>query len=528
MEPFFKKAVTICQKILLRNHLDGNQLTKLILVGGPTYSPYLRQMLREKVSPNVDTSVDPMTAVAKGATLYAATRDIPADLMAAPDADAIEIEMHYDTMSTDLIAFLAIKIKDKRVMTEGMTVEVVRGDGAWSSGKVPYEDSGIVIDISLAEHTANNFTVRFTNDFGHNVKVTPNNLTILQGLQVSAAPLPYHIGFGVWDEEDNRQEFVPFLGLEKSKPVPAHGVANGRKTTMRLVPNDETTYLKIPVYQSASYVTNSPADLYEHVADLIITGKDIEHEIPAGTEVEVQVSVDSSEMMKFEIFVPKTEETIEKTLDTTPRFNSQDANALIVKYAEHARQTLDMLESENVAVEVLKNRLYALRSSRRHTETKAIVEQYKELLRDIYRLECDTAWERIIRKVEKEMALLKLAVGINGDDHSKYAFHYLEVYIESAKENQDVAAAKKILEEVELLSLDLRWKVRIPNLIKWYDRNFDNVEWSDKEHGRWCIDQALELIGKEFTKEEVLKALRRIQSARESLEEIREAEGLLG
>ena len=528
MEPFFKKAIALCQNILERNHLDGNQLTKLILVGGPTYSPYLRQMLRDEVSPNVDTSVDPMTAVAKGATLYAATRDIPTELMAAPDVDAIEIEMHYDTMSTDQIAFLAIKIKDKRVMTEGMTVEVMRGDGAWASGRVPYEEGGIVIELSLVERTANNFTVHFTNDFGHNVKVTPDNLTILQGLQVSAAPLPYHIGFGVWDEEDNRQEFVPFLGLEKSKPVPAHGVANGRKTTMRLVPNDESTFLKIPVYQAESYVTNSPADLYEHIADLIVTGRDIEHEIPAGTEVEVQVSVDSSEMMNFEIYVPKTEETIEKTLDTTPRFNSQDANALIAKYAEHARQTLDMLESENVAVEVLKNRLYALRSSRRHTEAKAIVEQYKELLRDIYRLECDTAWERIIRKVEKEMALLKLAVGNKGDDHSKYAFHYLEVYIESARENRDVAAAKKIFEEIELLGLDLRWKTRIPSIIKWYDHNFDNVEWSDKEHARWCIDQALELIGKEFTKEEVLKAFRRILSAKESMEEIREAEGLLG
>lgn len=528
MEPFFKKAIALCQNILERNHLDGNQLTKLILVGGPTYSPYLRQVLRDEVSPNVDTSVDPMTAVAKGATLYAATRDIPTELMAAPDVDAIEIEMHYDTMSTDQIAFLAIKIKDKRVMTEGMTVEVMRGDGAWASGRIPYEEGGIVIELSLVERTANNFTVHFTNDFGHNVKVTPDNLTILQGLQVSAAPLPYHIGFGVWDEEDNRQEFVPFLGLEKSKPVPAHGVANGRKTTMRLVPNDESTFLKIPVYQAESYVTNSPADLYEHIADLIVTGRDIEHEIPAGTEVEVQVSVDSSEMMNFEIYVPKTEETIEKTLDTTPRFNSQDANALIAKYAEHARQTLDMLESENVAVEVLKNRLYALRSSRRHTEAKAIVEQYKELLRDIYRLECDTAWERIIRKVEKEMALLKLAVGNKGDDHSKYAFHYLEVYIESARENRDVAAAKKILEEIELLGLDLRWKTRIPSIIKWYDHNFDNVEWSDKEHARWCIDQALELIGKEFTKEEVLKAFRRILSAKESMEEIREAEGLLG
>ena len=528
MEPFFKKAIALCQNILERNHLDGNQLTKLILVGGPTYSPYLRQVLRDEVSPNVDTSVDPMTAVAKGATLYAATRDIPTELMAAPDVDAIEIEMHYDTMSTDQIAFLAIKIKDKRVMTEGMTVEVMRGDGAWASGRIPYEEGGIVIELSLVERTANNFTVHFTNDFGHNVKVTPDNLTILQGLQVSAAPLPYHIGFGVWDEEDNRQEFVPFLGLEKSKPVPAHGVANGRKTTMRLVPNDESTFLKIPVYQAESYVTNSPADLYEHIADLIVTGRDIEHEIPAGTEVEVQVSVDSSEMMNFEIYVPKTEETIEKTLDTTPRFNSQDANALIAKYAEHARQTLDMLESENVAVEVLKNRLYALRSSRRHTEAKAIVEQYKELLRDIYRLECDTAWERIIRKVEKEMALLKLAVGNKGDDHSKYAFHYLEVYIESARENHDVAAAKKILEEVEFLGLDLRWKTRIPSIIKWYDHNFENVAWSDKEHARWCIDQALVLIDKEFTKEEMMKAFRRILSVKESMEEIREAEGLLG
>lgn len=527
MEPFFRKAVALCQKILQRNRLDGNQLTKLILVGGPTYSPYLRQMLKEEVTPNVDTSVDPMTAVAKGATLYAATRDIPADLMTAPDADTIEIEMHYDTMSTDLVTFLAIKVKDKKVNTAGMAVEVVRADGAWSSGKVPYEEGGIVVELSLAERTANNFTVRFTNDFGHNVKVTPDNLTILQGLQVSAAPLPYHIGFGVWDDSEDRALFVPFLGLEKSKPVPAHGVANGRKTTMRLVPNDETTFLKIPVYQAASFVANSPADLYEHIADLIVTGKDVENEIPAGTEVEVQVSVDSSEMMNFEIYVPKTEESIGKTLDTTPRFNSLEAGELIAKYAEHARKTLDRLADENVAVEVLKNRLYALRSNRHHTETKAIVEQYKELLRDIYRLECDTAWERIIHKVEKEMALLKLTVSINGDDHSKYALHYLEVYIESAKKNRDVAAARKILDEVELLSYDLRWKSWIPSEIKWYDRNFDNVAWSDKEHARWCVNTALELLKKEFTKEDGLKALRRIRSAKESPEEIREAEGLL-
>ena len=528
MEPFFKKSVTVCQNILQRNHLDGTQLTKLILVGGPTYSPYLRQMLREEITPNVDTSVDPMTAVAKGATLYAATRDIPADLMAAPDADAIEIELHYDTMSTDQIAFLAVKVKDKRVVTDGMSVEVVRGDGAWSSGKVTYEDSGVIVDLSLVENAANNFKVCFTNGFGRNVKVTPDNLTILQGMQVSAAPLPYNIGFGVWDDEDKRQVFVPFLGLEKGKPVPAHGIANGRKTTMTLTHNDATTHLIIPVYQAAGYVANSPADLYEHVADLVVTGMDIEHDVPAGTEVEVQVSVDSSEMMKFEIYVPLTEETIEKTLDTTPRFNSQDTNALIAKYVGQANRALYKLWSENVAVDVLKNRLYTLKSSRRHTEPKAIVEQYKELLRDIYRLECDTAWERISRKMDKEMALLKLELANKADERSRNAFLYLEVIIDSARKNRDVAAAKKILNEIVLISYDLRWKTRFPELFKWYDHNFENVEWRDKEQARWCIDKALKLIEGEFTKEEVNQAYSRILSTLEDKEEIREAEGLLG
>ena len=96
------------------------------------------------------------------------------------------------------------------------------------------------------------------------MKVTPDNLTIIQGTQVSAAPLPYHIGFGVWDTEAERQAYVPFIGLEKSKPLPAVGVAHGRKTTMKLIPGDDNTVLKIPVYQAASYVAGSPASLSEH------------------------------------------------------------------------------------------------------------------------------------------------------------------------------------------------------------------------------------------------------------------------
>ena len=71
----YQKAISICKELLKRNGLTGNDLSSLILVGGPTYSPIVRNMLKEEITPNVDTGINPMTAVARGAALYASTID---------------------------------------------------------------------------------------------------------------------------------------------------------------------------------------------------------------------------------------------------------------------------------------------------------------------------------------------------------------------------------------------------------------------------------------------------------------------
>lgn len=528
MYPFFEKAIDICKKILERNHLDGSQLSKLILVGGPTLSPYLRQMLMEQITPAVDTSIDPMTAVAKGAALYAATRDVPQEFTAQADPGTMEVELHYDTMTVDTTSYLAIKVKDPNMATEHLSVEVVRADGAWRSGNVLYEDGGIVIELALAEHTSNHFTIHFHNSVGQNMKVCPNSLTVLQGIQVSSVPLPYNIGFGIWDPDLERQVYTPFLGLEKGKTLPATGVAFGRKTTMKLIPGDESSVLRIPVYQASDADAGSPAALHEHVADVMITGKDITNGVPAGSEVSIQVAANSSEMMTFTVSILHTDEEVVKELDTSPRFNGEKFAGLIEEYAKDAHRALETLERENIAVGTLKRRLHMLKINRQYTEKKAIVEQYKELLRDIYNLECSTAWERIIHKVEREMALLKLALKNNGEANDITAALYIDKLLYSATENKDVPAAKKILEEIELLSSELMWKTRMPATIRWYNRNFETIEWKDKEHARTIVNKALKLLGTPYTKIDLEKALNRIYDARKYTDEITEAEGLLG
>ena len=126
------------------------------------------------------------------------------------------------------------------------------------------------------------------------------------------------------------------------------------------------------------------------------------------------------------------------------------------------------------------------------------------------------------------MALLKLALKNNGEANDITAAMYIEKLVNSARENKDVSAAKKILEEIELLSSELMWKTRMPATIRWYNRNFETIEWEDKEHARSIVNKALKLLGTPYTKIDLEKALNKIYDARKYTDEITEAEGLLG
>ena len=60
LAPVFQKAVDISKELLAKNNLNGNTIGDLILVGGPTFSPILRELLENQIcTPN--TKVEPMT-----------------------------------------------------------------------------------------------------------------------------------------------------------------------------------------------------------------------------------------------------------------------------------------------------------------------------------------------------------------------------------------------------------------------------------------------------------------------------------
>src|SRR5207244_4652698 len=72
-EPVLDRALRLAEEALTSARIAGKDLDRVLLVGGPTQMPYLRGAISSRLEAKIDHSIDPMTVVARGAALYAAT-----------------------------------------------------------------------------------------------------------------------------------------------------------------------------------------------------------------------------------------------------------------------------------------------------------------------------------------------------------------------------------------------------------------------------------------------------------------------
>ena len=156
--PDVEKAVHICQMLLGRNRLASRDITRLILIGGPTKTPYIQRMLAERLGIQLDTTIDPMTAVAEGAALYATTMEIPdalRDTLAVPvpsEKGGAAIELSYERKSRIPTIAIAGRVNGEALAAGGVTVETRRSDGGFSSGRLPVDEAGIFsMDVMLVD-----------------------------------------------------------------------------------------------------------------------------------------------------------------------------------------------------------------------------------------------------------------------------------------------------------------------------------------------------------------------------------------
>ncbi len=504
MRPYFQKAVDICKNLLQRNDLSGSQIDKLILVGGPTHSPLIRQMLKEQVTPNVDTSIDPMTAVATGAALYASTMD--ADISGQEvERGTIVLEVGYESTSVETTEWVSVKLADNSPISK-VWVELVRNDKAWSSGKVEIDIVGNVIEASLIELKPNSFTLMVYDEQGNLFPCIPTDITIIQGTKVGAAPLPYNIGIGIWNEKKKRSVFLMAKGLEKNKLVPAIGIINGLKTSNQLRPGIESDKLTIPVYQVDDFAEAAGRSvlLYEYVSDVLITGDDVDSLIPTDSTVDVTLKVDTSEQMTLEVHFLASDITVEKKLDTGKKQSIEEAEHFIQKKLPEVQQSIDQLENAGVSVENIQSELDQVKEEAANSsEKKMVLQHLKEVLRKIEDKDDETAWDRVEARLREEFDRLEKAQDDLGNDKTAQLVAHLRSQTDQVIRSKDIRMGNETLELINDLFVHLTLVYQCMGFIQHYNERFGSVHWKDSSRARQLLNKGLEEINNQPTVEKI-------------------------
>lgn len=506
LSPVFQKAVDICKNLLSRNNLKGKDLDSLILVGGPTYSPVLRGMLREQITSNVDTSIDPMTAVAKGAALFASGIDTEIKGYIAgteESGSAIALDLSYESSSVETMEFISVKLlksECKGSIPSKIYIELTRNDKGWSSGKVEINEIGDVIECQLMEGKANSFAIVAYDDKGNTINCFPNEVNIMQGIVVGSAVLPYNIGIEAHDSNRNKDVFVPLKGLEKNQPIPAIGVRNALKTPSQIRPGMINDRLVIPIYQGEHNAEGTSAIYNDHVTDIIITGDDVPALIPANSDIDITVKVDRSQMMTVEVTFPVIGDTVEKDIDVNQRSGVKE-NELEERLSEAKRKLRNLQATKGVTENETSEAQSMLSDITERFDGEKNTEDGKmHLLADLRRaflkmedVEKAHEWDALETELREEFERLEKA---NNELGKKYDAQVAELRQQTdiAIRKKDVQIGYQVLDEMNSLFVRITLIYQLIGFVRNYNRDFNRYNWKDVNKAHQLLQQGLDII----------------------------------
>ncbi|MCA9682954.1 MAG: Hsp70 family protein [Myxococcales bacterium] len=298
-----ERSVEVCRRLLRQSRVAPESLGRIVFVGGPTLTPFLRERVGAMLGAPIAEGHDPMTLVAQGAAIYAATSGLdgrPVDRNAASKVVGRRLWLQYPAVSSDLSPHVVGRVVDG-AGPRPTRLELQRGDGLWSSESTAVDgEGGFVIGVELLARKSNVFKLVAKDADGAVVPVDPPTITIVQGVTISDPPLSRTIGVALANDTVR-------IYFERGTPLPAKRTFT-HNTVESVARGSEGSVLKIPVVQGEF----DRAHLCRLVGTLEIPSKEIKASLPAGSEVELTLELDRGGRLSARALVPSLDQVFEE------------------------------------------------------------------------------------------------------------------------------------------------------------------------------------------------------------------------
>jgi molecular chaperone DnaK len=475
MGPLLEKCLLLAQEALSGARMTGRELDRILLVGGPTQTPLLREILGSRFGAPVDFSIDPMTVVGRGAAVYASTLERP-KRQAIPQttrpnvSDRVILKLAYEPVSAELQCTVAGRVMSPNIAPE---IKIESEGGLWTSGWITPNDGVFETPISLKESAITTFWIYARDGQGRLLDVDTTEFKIRHGLVPSAPPLPHTLSIEVLNPGEKSGLDSVF---SKGTPLPAETKVKYR-AMHALVPNNPETDLAIKLWEG-EFLDDPNAN--EWVGNVVLSHDGVRRSVPEGAEIEVTIKIDVSRLITVEAFVPHLNQHFSDRL-YVPQREEQDFSSLshaVASETRSYRQRLDELERNSLAADDESTTQGELEDLRRNIdeleartpiqehspekadpdEARRIVEESKTVRGRLSRLERRAADRGDLLKSTQFVAQVEIAeetVGKFGTSLEKQQLAMLRRELERSAAKSDNKGVQRVCREIE----GLRWRV---------------------------------------------------------------------
>jgi molecular chaperone DnaK len=398
-------SIALCRKVISDNGYRHEDISRIVPIGGPSKMPVIREMLQSQLAIEVEQGLDPMTAVAIGAAIFAESRQWEGDKSARKPSRGQETVSGTFLMTVDFKSRIAedsarVRVSPLTEVPRGFEVEVLDEEGG-TTGRKPF-DGVVNLNIPVRKDGENRFVVKVYNSAGRVVEDMSREIIIMR-TQASAASIPMTYTLAVKTQTGTvgyeRNELVPIL--KKGTALPAEGRHPFRAGKPLKAGEDD--YITFEFYEMREGLNDPERNL--HIGDFRMNGREeLERgeRIRRGDALIVHWKMSDNGSLSFAVEVPELGRLIDShNLYLAPgghvNFDGQQGSEVATMLLERAESDLTELD------ETLGGRADASGSLR------ARIERLDAALSTSVDADTHRSVAEEARMVRQEVALLRLA-----------------------------------------------------------------------------------------------------------------------
>jgi len=351
-------------------------------------------------------------------------------------------------------------IPAKGASLEGYTIEFVEERSQWRSGKIPLNKEGTFMTEVHAEHRRKcEFLIELCDPKGTKQQTVPDRLNYTIGVVMTKPILTHSIGVAM---ANNKPDFF----FDKGEVLPAT-VRRIHYTTRPVRKGQRGDLIRMPFIEGEN---QKLADRNDHIADLVIEADDpkVHRDVPAGSEVEITISIDESRIITSKAYIPVLDETFEKIIsgekETETVQELQEHFDQEKKRLEEAREKARHVTSpeaekalERIEQEQITEGVQSLSEASEGDLCAAPQFQNRlvELREAIDDVENAIEWPSLIQQAEHMLEDTRQLVNAFGESDEKTNLRMLEDNMQKVIDSGDPNLLRRHIEKIEAVGMQI-------------------------------------------------------------------------